>query len=156
MLLRPWARTATTLFPVHGGDCVNKGSEEVTLEIEHLTGAKALTPADLAMLESGSFEDLPLHVAKVPLVNKFEVHGCHHEPGRMVKQELQAGKPFPLSVELAFGRGETVGGVHTFNVIQKSAAGKVQGGLRLRAMIFSLLRSARRLIRGRTLRCAVN
>jgi hypothetical protein len=122
-------------FPFMAVTPIRKGREEVVLEIQHLTGTNALTADDLALLKKGPFKHLPLHISKVPIVDTFEVHGCHHGPGRIVKQELHAGKPLPLSIELELRHTEAIGGVHSFDVIQKAATGQVQGGLRLLVVI---------------------
>ena len=98
-------------FPFMATTPLQKGTEEVVLEIQHVTGTNALTADDLALLQKGPFKHLPLHVSKVPIVDTFEVHGCHHGPGRIVKQELHAGKPLPLSIELELRHTEAIGGV---------------------------------------------
>lgn len=122
-------------FPFNAVLPLERGSESVILELQHPTGAEALTHSDLAFLKAGPYKHLPLHVSKVPVVDKFRIHGCDDGPGRTVKQHLHAGKPLPLTVELELQHGETAGGVHCFNVVQKTAAGQVQGGLRLLMVI---------------------
>jgi hypothetical protein len=111
-----------------------KGHEETVLELRHQTGDAALSDADLTFLRRGPFKHLPLHPSTAP-VGTFDLHDSAGATGRVIKLQLHAGKPATLSAELEFGSAEKVGGVHAFNVIQTSAKGQVQGGLRLLAVI---------------------
>ena len=119
-------------FPFHAVTPLARGEEQVSLEIQH---AATLSPADLTFLHNGPFKRLPLHISKVPAVGKVEIHGCHHGPGRNVKQELHAGRPLPLSIEVALDHHDAKGAVHRFDVIQKGLNNQVQGGIRLLTVV---------------------
>jgi hypothetical protein len=121
-------------FPFQAVTPILRGAEEVVLELQRDTST-TISAADMAFLKSGPFNHLPLHASKAPVVDKFEIHGCHHGPGQSVRQQLHAETPLPLSVELEFGHHEAIGAVHTFDVMQKAATGQVQGGLRLFAVV---------------------
>jgi hypothetical protein len=123
--LRFWFMAATPL---------QKGHEEVGLELRHQTGDAALSDQDLTFLRRGPFKHLPLHRSTAP-VGAFALHDSAGASARSLKLRLDAGKPATLSAEMEFGAAEKVGGVHAFDVIQTSTAGHVQGGLRILAVI---------------------
>lgn len=121
-------------FPFNAVAAVSKGAEKVVLEIRNTTGDAGLTKADLSFLRKGPHRNLPLHASKVPLTT-FAIDGCPGGPAKRVALELHSGHPVPLSILAEIGHGEQVGGVHTFDVIQKTISGHVQGGVRLLTVV---------------------
>ena len=121
-------------FPFNAVAAVDKGEEKVVLEIQNTTGDARLTKDDLSFLHKGPYRNLPLHASKVPL-KAFAIDGGRGGPAKRVPLEVHAGHPIPLSILAEVGPGEQAGGVHTFDVIQKTTAGHVQGGVRLLAVI---------------------
>ena len=121
-------------FPFNAVAAVGKGEEKVVLEIRNTTGDAGLTKADLSFLRKGPHRDLPLHASKVPL-RAFAIDGGPGGAARRVPLEVHAGHPVPLSILAEVGQGEQVGGVHSFDVIQKTVSGRAQGGVRLLAVV---------------------
>jgi hypothetical protein len=119
-------------FPFRAVTSLGTGKEQVSLEIQHAT---TLSPADLAFLHNGPLKRLPLHPSKVTTIGKVEIHGGQHGPGRSFKQELNAGRSLPLSIEVALAHPDAKGAVHRFDVIQKGPNNQIQGGLRLLAVV---------------------
>jgi hypothetical protein len=113
---------------------LSDGEEEVSLELLYHSGAASLTAADLAFLHQGPFKHLPLHGSVVPL-QRSTLNCRDRGSARSLRLQLHADQPLPLSVDLDFSPHDKIGGVHVFDVIQKSATGDVQGGLRLLAVI---------------------
>jgi hypothetical protein len=122
-------------FPFNAVAAVRKGEERVVLEIQNITGDAALTKGDLAFLHKGRYRDLPLHRSNSPL-KAFAIDGAHGGPAKSVPIDLHAGHPVPLSILVELGPGDhQVGGVHAFNVIQRTPLGRVQGGIHLLAVV---------------------
>ncbi|MGA9868986.1 MAG: hypothetical protein WBQ75_21360 [Acetobacteraceae bacterium] len=121
-------------FPFNAVAAVRKGEEKVVLEIRDTTGDAGLTKADLSFLRKGRYGKLPLHVSKVPL-KAFAIDGGPGGAAKRVPLEIHAGHPVPLSILAEFGEGEQVGGVHAFDVIQKTTSGRAQGGVRVLAVV---------------------
>ena len=121
-------------FPFNAVAAVSKGEEKVVLEILKVAGDAALTKGDLSFLHKGPYRDLPLHASKVP-PKAFAIDGYRGGPAKHVPLEVHAGHPVPLNILVEAGPDEQVGGVHTFNVIQKGVSGRVQGGIRLLAVV---------------------
>ena len=121
-------------FPFEATTSILRGTEDAVLEIQSVTGAAALGPDDLSYLHNGPFRNLPLHVSTIPVRN-FVLDGCEGGPTKCVTLRLDAGHAVPLRIEVDFEAGETIGGIHTFDVIQKRTTGEVEGGLRVLAVV---------------------
>ena len=121
-------------FPFNAVAAVPRGEEKVVLEIQNKTGDSGLTKGDLSFLHKGPYRNLPLHTSKVPL-KAFAIDGGPGGPAKHVPLELHARHPIPLSILAEIGQGEQIGGVHRFDVIQKTISGHVQGGIHLLAVI---------------------
>jgi hypothetical protein len=121
-------------FPFEAVSPIPTGSEEVVLELQNVTHGTIFPPDDLSFLQKGPYRNLPLHVSRIPVKN-FVLEGCEGGPAKCITLRLHAGHPVPVRIEAEFGHGETVGGVHTFDVVQKTTAGQVEGGLRVLAVV---------------------
>jgi hypothetical protein len=121
-------------FPFKAVAAVPRGKEKVVLEIENVRGNDVLAKSDLAFLRKSLFRGLPLHASTAPL-GAFAIDGGHGGPAKRVPVEVDAGHPVPLSMLVEVGPGDRPGGVHVFNVVQKTTAGHVQGGIHLLAVV---------------------
>jgi hypothetical protein len=121
-------------FPFNAVTAVRKGEEKVILEIQTSVDA-APTKDDLSFLRKGRYRDLPLHPSRTPL-KAFAIEGGHGGWARSISMDLHAGHPAPLSILAELGPGDhEPGGVHVLNVIQKTSSGRVQGGIRVLAVV---------------------
>jgi hypothetical protein len=122
-------------FPFKAATPLRTGTEHVSLAVSHLNLAAPVLERDLEVLRRGRFKALPLHSSKLA-VKSFGIGvAAHAAPNQHVSLQLHAAKPETLTVHLEFDEAEAVGGVHAFDVVQKAANGKVQGGFRLLAVI---------------------
>jgi hypothetical protein len=86
----------------------------------------------LQALRNKKFSHLHLKLGERPPV-ATEICGTHgtHTKGHTVSVQLHAGHPVTLSADVQLDAAERPGAVHVFDVVQKGANGKVQGGFRL-------------------------
>lgn len=121
-------------FPFNAVAGVRKGEEKVILEIQSVPVDAALTKDDLSFLRKGRYRDLRLHPSRTPL-KAFAIEG-HGGAAKSVSMDLHAGHPVRLSILAELGPGDhEPGGVHVLNVIQKTALGRVQGGIHLLGVV---------------------
>jgi hypothetical protein len=121
-------------FPFKAATPLRTGTEQVSLEISHLNRVIAVPQQHLTFLRQGRFKALPLHSSTLP-VKAFAIGGVGVNSAHHVSLQLQADKPTTLTVELTLDDAEPIGGVHAFDVVQKAANGKTEGGFRLLAVV---------------------
>jgi hypothetical protein len=117
-------------FPFQATTPLLRGEEEVVLEIRQTPVGATLSREDVAFLHSGPYRDLTLHASEAPVkraVLDRGKHGC----GAHLKLGLKAHQPVELRLDVEFADTDTRGAVHGFDIVQRTAAGKVQGGLRV-------------------------
>jgi len=117
-------------FPFQATTLLQRGEEEVVLEIHQTPVGATLSPDDLAFLHSGPYRGLPLHPSKTPVKRAVLDHG-KYGCGAELKLGLKAHHPLELRLDVEFAGTDTRGAVHGFDIVQRTTAGKVQGGLRV-------------------------
>jgi hypothetical protein len=117
-------------FPFQATTLLQRGEEEVVLEIHQTPVGATLSHDDLAFLHSGPYRGLPLHPSKTPVKRAVLDHG-KEGCGAELKLGVKAHHPVELRLDVEFAGTDTHGAVHGFDIVQRTTAGKVQGGLRV-------------------------
>jgi hypothetical protein len=117
-------------FPFQANTPLRRGEEEVVLEIRQTPVEATLSRDDMTFLHSGPYRGLPLHASKTPVKRAVLDHG-KHGCGDHLKLGLKAHHPVELRLDVEFAGTDTRGAVHGFDIVQRTSAGQVQGGLRV-------------------------
>lgn len=120
-------------FPFKAATPLRTGTDHVGIELVHVNRSKPLEDHDIAFLKRSRFKGLPLHSA-ISVPKSLVIGGEDQRASQHLRLDLQARKAVTLKAQIEFDEREKPGGVHVFEVVQKSAAGKVQGGFRLLAV----------------------
>jgi hypothetical protein len=118
-------------FPFLAQTSLSKGAEQVRLQITERSPAQlqSLLHSGLLRLGGPKFKGLPIAVSERP-VKFFGLTGLP-KGGRMVELELEAHKSQVLTATAELDPAEKPGAAHAFDVVQRDARGKTQGGLTL-------------------------
>jgi hypothetical protein len=118
-------------FPFYAATSLREGAEQVRLEIAQTPPAQLRTMLDsgLPPFRGAKFAGLPLEISERP-VRYFGLTGLPKE-GRAGELELEAHKSQMLTATVELDRAERPGAAHAFDVVQRDAHGRAQGGLRL-------------------------
>lgn len=118
-------------FPFRAATPLRAGAEQVRLEITRTPPAQLRTMlhSGLRQLKSAKFTGLPLEISERP-VKAIALTGLPME-GRVVELELEARTSRVLTATVELDPAERPGAVHAFDVVQRDAQGRTQGGFRL-------------------------
>ena len=136
----PGSQIKVINFPFRAATPLLVGAEQVRLEIAETPPAQLrpilrpilapppLRPA-LRQLQGAKFTGLPLEISERP-VKSIGLTGLPNE-GRAVELELEANRSQVLTATVELDPAETPGAAHAFDIVQRDANGRVQGGFRL-------------------------
>ncbi len=127
----PGSKINVINFPFRAATPLRAGAEQVTLEIAETPPAQLRTILDsgLPPFRGGKFAGLPLEISERP-VKYFGLTGLPKE-GRAVELELEAHKSQVLTATVELDPAERPGAAHAFDIEQRDAKGRAQGGFRL-------------------------
>ncbi len=140
----PGSQIKVINFPFRAATPLLVGAEQVRLEIAETPPAQLrpilrpiLSPPDpspglrpaLRQLQGAKFTGLPLEISERP-VKSIGLTGLPNE-GRAVELELEANRSQVLTATVELDPAETPGAAHAFDIVQRDANGRVQGGFRL-------------------------
>jgi hypothetical protein len=118
-------------FPFRAATPLRAGAEQVRLEIAETPPAQLRTilHSGLRELKGAKFRGLRLEISERP-VKSIGLTGLPKE-GRAVELELEAHKSRVLSATVELDPAERPGAAHAFDIVQRDAHGRAQGGFRL-------------------------
>jgi hypothetical protein len=118
-------------FAFRAATPLRAGAEQVRLEIVKTPPAQLRTMLHQGVppFRGAKFKDLQLEVSERP-VKYFGLTGMPEE-GRAVELELEAHESKVLTATVELDPAERPGATHAFDVVQRDAYGRTEGGLRL-------------------------
>lgn len=121
-------------FPFRAATPLKAGAEQVRLEIAEKPPAQLRTILHSGLLRLGGpkFKGLPIAVSERP-VKFIGLTGLRKE-GRAVELELEAYKSQVLTATVELDPAERPGAAHAFDIVQRDAKGRAQGGFTLVAI----------------------
>ena len=143
----PGSQIKVINFPFRAATPLSLGTEQVRLEITETPPAQlrpilrpilspglspGLSPA-LRQLQGAKFTGLPVEISERP-VRSIGLIGLPNE-GRVVELELEANRSQVLTATVELDPAETPGAAHAFDIVQRDATGRVQGGFRLVTLV---------------------
>jgi hypothetical protein len=124
-------------FPFRAATPLTTGAEQVRLEIAETSPAQLRTILDqgLPPLKDAKFKGLPLQISERP-VKSIGLTGLPQEVvrgngGYAVELELAARKSQVLTATVELDPVEKPGAAHAFDIVQRDAHGRAQGGFLL-------------------------
>jgi hypothetical protein len=139
----PGSQIKVINFPFRAATPLSVGTEQVRLEITETPPAQlrpilrpilspilspGLSPA-LRQLQGAKFTGLPVEISERP-VKSIGLIGLPNE-GRAIELELEAQRSQVLTATVELDPAEQPGATHAFDIVQRDATGRVQGGFRL-------------------------
>ena len=127
----PGSQMKVINFPFRAATPLRAGAEQVRLEITRTPPAQLRTMlhSGLRQLKGAKFTGLPLEISERP-VKAIGLTGLPKE-GRVVELELEARTSRVLTATVELDPAERPGAVHAFDMVQRDAQGRAQGGFRL-------------------------
>jgi hypothetical protein len=118
-------------FPFRAATPLTKGAEQVRLELVMTPPAQLQTMLRQGVppFQGGKFAGLLLKASERP-VKYFGLTGLPKE-GRAVELELEAHESRLVTATVELDPAERPGAAHAFDVVQRNADGRTEGGLRL-------------------------
>jgi hypothetical protein len=118
-------------FPFRAATPLTKGAEQVRLQITQKPPAQlqSLLHSGLLRLGGPKFKGLPIAVSHRPV--KFIGLTGGPKEGPVVELELEAHKSRVLAATAELDPAEKPGAAHGFDIVQRDAHGRTQGGLTL-------------------------
>jgi len=131
----PGSQIKVINFPFRAATPLRAGAEQVRLEIAETAPAQLRTilHPGLRQLKGAKFTGLPLEISERP-VRSIGLTGLPNE-GRVIELELEANRSQVLTATVELDPAETPGAAHAFDIVQRDADGRVQGGFRLVAIV---------------------
>ena len=133
----PGSKMKVISFPFRAATPLRAGAEQVRLEIAEKPPAQLRTilHSGLRELKGAKFKGLPLEISERP-VKSIGLTGLPQEVvrgngGYAVELELEAHKSQVLTAAVELDPAERPGAAHAFDIVQRDAHGRAQGGFTL-------------------------